>query len=1036
MIVRALFLLLVACGANAQQYDFRRYFVTEGLPQSQVFAAMQDSRGYMWFGTQGGGVCRFDGLDFQIFTDDDGLPSNYVNAVFQDSQHRIWVGTNEGLGWYNGATWQTAAGFTAQVFALNQTPDGQLLIGHGSGVAIYDSGGLRNYPLEGFEKRPAVYSFFPSASGLWVGTNQGVWRSGKLVRRLTTAGGLPANVVRAIARASDGNLWLATPAGIVVVDENQLNVLATHQNPLLENALCLQADSEGKMWVGTANNGILIWSPADSTWTQIDEKQKFPHNNIRAFVRDNTGNMWAATSGGGVVRLTAQNFKHYDRSDGLVGDRVYAVMEDRSGRIWMSVSQNGLQMLDSSGVIHPFGRDSGYLNLKCKTIAEDEFGRIWVGTEGKGIAVFDSSGMHKCTKAQGLPGERVQKIVRAPSGGMWVAMADGGIAKVFLADSNSFSVKIIGGKKDLVGQQITAMVADSSGLLWYGTQTGKVGWWSQQLQLAKMYGQEKGLPSVPVRCIALDGRGNAWVGTKGEGIYFLQHKDSDNPRFSALQTSRPLSSNNIYLLQFDRAGNLWAGSENGVDKISFDATGTVAKSVEHFGKNEGFLGIETCQDAAICDHAGNLWFGTMNGLTKYAPSNRKFASSVPILHFEKTALLYKPLSETKYAKWAAENGGISDGLELPWDENHLGFEFRAIDLNRPDAVQYRWKLDGLPNAAWLPLSQQTSVNLAGLPPGQYTFWVQATSDGETFSEPLKASFSIQTPFWQKLWFQLAVGIALFGAIFLFAKNRIRHIRKTEQAKREKLEMQNHLLQLEQKALQLQMNPHFIFNALNSIQSLVSTGDAAAARQELSAFAKLMRSILNNSRKQTISLQEEADTLEQYLRIEQFCQQNKFEFSIQLPENVDAAEVELPPMLLQPFVENAVVHGVSHLQYAGKIEVEFRFNPTPDPSPEGRGGVTYRDGTSRTPLPVGEGSGVGLLECHIRDNGVGREKAALLRQERRPGHTSVATEVTRERLEALKNGHDYASLEYLDITESEGKIIGTQVVVRLPANMNF
>jgi ligand-binding sensor domain-containing protein len=1032
-------LLLLTATATAQQYDLRRYSLAEGLPQSQVFAAIQDSRGYMWFGTQGGGVCRFDGLDFQTFTTDDGIPSNFVSAIFEDSEGRIWVADDRRYGYFDGKKWNTQrVKFGEYVNAFGQTPKGQLLIGfgNGGGLASHDSAGLRSI-AHGFPKVPSIYAFFPSKSGLWLGTNQGAMPFGKPAQRLTTKEGLPSNTVRAFALDAQGNLWLATPSGIAVVDESSLKILTVHKKPLLENALCLQADGEGNIWVGTAGNGISIWSPKDSVWTQITEKQGLPHNHVRALVCDNTGQMWAATSGGGVVRFVAQDFTHYDRSDGLAGDRVYAVMEDRRGRIWFSVSQNGLQWLDSAG-IHRFERDSGYLNVKCRTLAEDKFSRLWVGTEGKGVAIFDSSGMRILGKTNGLPSDWIQKIVADPSGDMWVATASDGIARVSFPDSNSFAIKIFDEKNGISNKRISAMCGTTyKNSVYLGTQSGEYGLIDDNR--AVIY-NEYYPPTVPIRCITYDsvrfGRfvlKTIWVGTKGEGVHYFGWNAH---AFLELQTPRPLSSKNIYLLQFDRVGNLWVGSENGVDKITFEKHDFAVESVEHFGKNEGFLGIETCQDAAICDRAGNLWFGTMNGLTKYTPSNRKFVGSVPILHFENTTLFYKPLSETSYSKWADASGGIREGLELPWNQNHLSFEFRAIDLNRPDAVQYRWKLDGLAIADWSPLSPQRSVNFAGLPPGQYTFQVQATSDGETFTEPLKASFSIKIPFWQNGWFQFAAGFALLGAIFLFAKNRIRQVRKTEQAKREKLEMQNHLLQLEQKALQLQMNPHFIFNALNSIQSLVSTGDAASARQELNAFAKLMRSILNNSRRQTISLQEEADTLEQYLRIEQFCQQNKFDFSIQLPENVDAAELELPPMLLQPFVENAVVHGVSHLKYKGKIEVEFRFNPTPDPSPEGRGVVAYRDGTSRTPLPSGEGSGVGLLECFIRDNGVGREKAALLRQERTPGHASVAVEVTRERLEALKNGQNYEVLEYEDLTDSEGKIVGTQVIVRFPANMNF
>ena len=168
------------------------------------------------------------------------------------------------------------------------------------------------------------------------------------------------------------------------------------------------------------------------------------------------------------------------------------------------------------------------------------------------------------------------------------------------------------------------------------------------------------------------------------------------------------------------------------------------------------------------------------------------------------------------------------------------------------------------------------------------------------------------------------GILLGSLVFFGVKSRIRQVRKVELEKREKLEVQNRVLQLEQKALQLQMNPHFIFNALNSVQSLMSAGETVAARNELNAFAQLMRSILSNSRKQVVSLQEETETLQKYLTIEQFCRPGKpFDFQIQIPENLDAESIEIPPMLLQPFVENAVVHGFEHLQNRkGQLKISF------------------------------------------------------------------------------------------------------------------
>lgn len=996
--------LFCAVALHAQPQNFVAYSLAQGLPQSQVFATMQDSRGYMWFGTQGGGLCRFDGVDFQTFTTEHGLPSNYVNAIFEDDEHRLWVGTNAGVCYFKGKKIEKIPNVENRglaVLSICQTEKREIWIGADRGVFACDPNAktLKKQTLPNVPENAVIWAMLKADQGVWVGTDQGAFRTGARPFALNTRNGLLSNAIRAFAKTPDGRLWIATAGGGVAVFDERLNVVAArYTNPAWTT--CILPDPSGKMWIGTSNNGVAVFNPADSTWTQTTEKQGFPHQYARSMACDNAGNIWVGTSGGGVVKfLESQPFSHFGASHGLAGNRVYALGQDERGRLLLAVSQEGLQMLDSSGIV-PFVRDSGWLaGAKSRTIARDNFGRVWVGTEGKGVVVFDSFSM---LRVPGLDKHLALRIVPGAPGEMWVATS-AGIARVNYALKNSFSIHVYGKNEGLKGLIINTLHFDSKGGLWFSDQWGNVGL-IQNGKLEKIFGTDEGLPGAPVRCMVTNASGHLWAGTKGAGIYEAD-ASVDPVRFQPIHTPRKLASDNIYLLVFDPAGNLWAGSESGVDKISFEKNATIVADNQHYGRNEGFLGIETCQDAALCDRLGNLWFGTMNGLVKYTPSGRKATGSAPLIHFEDITLFYKPLDETKYAQWVNPLGGLLEGLELPWNENHLSFEFRGVDLMHPDAIRYRWKLDGVPSAQWSPLSAQPSVNFAGLQPGQYTFSVQATSDGYAFSEPIAATFSIKKPFWQLLGFQLLVGLGLVGIGVLISRARFRRIRRDEAAKRASLELQNHLLQLEQKALQLQMNPHFLFNALNSIQSLVSAGDTAEARTQIGHFAQLMRGILNNSRQPYISLKEEADTLDQYLRIEQFCQQNKFSYTIELPENIDPEELEIPPMLLQPFVENAVVHGISHLNWPGKIEVKFQLNDA-------------------------------LLVCTIRDNGIGREKAARLRQERKPGHQSVAISVTRDRLEALKNGASFEALTYADLKDDAGEIVGTEVVVRIVGKVNF
>jgi ligand-binding sensor domain-containing protein/sensor histidine kinase YesM len=998
-----LFAILLSL-ARAKAQNFVNYSLAQGLPQSQVFATLQDSRGYMWLGTQGGGLCRFDGHDFQVYTTQQGLPSNYVYAIFEDKEQRVWIGTHAGLCFIKGKNLEaipTVENRGLQVYSLCQSPNGDIWAGTDHGLVACNPRQRIIQPVKqpGIPENTSIWALLATPQGIWMGTDIGAFRTGAKARSLNNKNGLRSNAVRAFTQTRDGRIWIATAGGgVVAYDENQGAVTTQLPNPAWTTTL--GADPAGKIWIGTSNNGVAIFNPSDSTWAFVTEKQGFPHQYVRSMTCDNAGNMWVGTSGGGVAKfIEGQAFTHYGTAQGLAGSRIYALNFDTQNRLLMAVSQLGLQVLDSSG-IQAFVRDSGWLSdVKSRTIMVDNFGRNWVGTEGKGLLVFDSTRM---IQVPGLPNQMINKAIPGAPGEVWVATA-GGIARVTYGADGSFPVQVFGKNKGLLGLIINTLHYDQRGGLWFSDQLGNIGL-IQNGRLEKMFGTETGLPGAPVRCLVSSASGHLWAGTKGAGIWEA-NTGVDPIRFQAIHSPQKLASDNIYLLVFDRSGDLWAGSESGVDKLVLDKETLQVLDNQHFGKNEGFLGIETCQDAALCDPAGNLWFGTMNGLMKYTPTEKKANNSAPILHFEDITLFYKSLEQTRFASWVNPLGGLLPGLELPWDENHLSFEFLAVDLSHPESLRYRWKLEGSPNAQWSPLSAQSAVNFAGLQPGQYVFSVQATSDGYTFSETLQAPFVVKKPFWQYLGVQFLMLLALAGLVALIARARIRRVKKAEAAKRATLELQNHLLQLEQKALQLQMNPHFLFNALNSIQSLVSAGDVQEARNQIGHFAQLMRGILQNSRQAFISLKEESDTLQQYLKIEQFCQQNKFEYSIILPENIDPEELEIPPMLLQPFVENAVVHGISHLNWPGKITIQFNVQS-------------------------------GILCCQIRDNGVGREKAARLRQERKPGHQSVAISVTRDRLEALKGTLHYEALAISDLRDETGEIIGTQVEVRMPVKVNF
>jgi LytS/YehU family sensor histidine kinase len=242
------------------------------------------------------------------------------------------------------------------------------------------------------------------------------------------------------------------------------------------------------------------------------------------------------------------------------------------------------------------------------------------------------------------------------------------------------------------------------------------------------------------------------------------------------------------------------------------------------------------------------------------------------------------------------------------------------------------------------------------------------------------------------------------AVSLVFKWRVNRIKEKARQQQQKIMMEKEIVELEQKALRLQMNPHFIFNALNSIQSQIGTDNEQTARYYLAKFSRLMRQILDNSRNPVITLEEEISTLENYLLIEKFCNGDRFDYKITVDPKIEKDYVRIPPMILQPFIENSIKHGMKHIDgKRGLIEVEF--------------------------IQKGD-----LLECSVTDNGIGRKQSEKLNStSKETYHKSTALLVTQERLDLLKDSRNIKSLEIIDLYNEKGEAAGTKVIVRIPTN---
>lgn len=1006
---RIIIILFIFCSyiSVGQQYNFHNYSVKDGVAQSQVYSLLQDTRGYLWMGTRGGGLCRFDGTEFKTFSIKDGLPNNYVSKVKEDAKHNLWIGTNNGLSEYNGIKFtnyypkNSSAQFSVQDLAFDHK--GNKWLATNRGVFFLQDGIFTNITELIKEDTSMINAILVDKEGhVWYDTSKGLYRitdvNGKYqVTKYNKSLGFMNNSITCITEDTKGNLWIGTYGdGAYVFDGKIFFRIDLQMELYKQTVLDIYFDNKDNVWLTTLVHGVAQYNTVSKTFSWLTEREGLSNNHVRSTVQDKSGNYWFGTSGGGVCNYFGKQFTVYDKTSGLGGNFIYSIFRDSKQRLWIGTSDKGLSLLDSLKFFN-YNNNNGFENLKVKAIAEDNKGIIYFGTDGQGVYSYDGTGFKAIDE---LSKKYIRSIVKDKEGTLWVATAGAGLYKIDVASERpvvtNYTIK-----EGLLHNRLTCLLYDKSGRLWYGTENNGIGYLLNGLVQKETISIKNGLPSNAIRCFTEDKSGYMWLGTAGDGIASMPLYQGDF-RVKNYDHKNGLTSSNIYLICCDNSNNIFIGTETGLDYLFTDKDRKPIE-IKHYSKGEGFTGIETCQNAVYNDTDGTIWFGTINGLIKYNPANLVKNDYEPITTITNVKLFYEPISNTAFKNYVSDWNMVS-ALKLPHDQNHLTFDFLAINFSNPDAVKYQWMLKGF-DKDWSPVSTQHTFSYPNLGAGNYTFMVKACNeDGVWNKEPVELQFIITPPFWLSWWFITVFVLTIGGLLFIIFKWRINLIKFKAAEEQKKTQLEKDVVELEQKALRLQMNPHFIFNALNSIQSQIGTDNEQSARYYLAKFSRLMRQILDNSRQSTITLEEEINTLENYLLIEKFCNGDRFDYKINIDPNLEKDYIKIPPMLLQPFIENAIKHGLKFInEKRGMIDVSFAEIDN-------------------------------LLECSVTDNGIGRKKAEELNSiSKETYHKSTALLVTQKRLDLLKEDKNIRSLEIIDLYDENEEPLGTKVIVRIPIN---
>lgn len=1006
------FLLFFCCAAQicAQQYNFRNYSVKEGVAQSQVYSLLQDKRGYIWMGTRGGGLSAYDGISFKNFTEKDGLINNYVYCIKQDKKSNLWIGTNDGISCFNGLRFinYRPDELVEPLWVLDMSFDrqGRLWLATNHGVLLFANKKFTFVSDLIHEDRMTINSILVDSKGLvWYGSGKGLFqireKQGKFsCIKLGDQSRYMNNAITCIRENKAGELWVGTYGdGAYGYDGKRFFRPDLKQELYKQTVLDIFFDRQDNLWFATLSQGVAQYNPLAKSFSWLGENEGLSNMHVRSIIQDNCGSFWFGTSGGGVCNYFGKQFTTYDKSSGLSGNFIYSVFRDSRKRLWIGTSQKGLSCLTDSGFV-AYNASHLFQDVKVKCIIENDRGEVFFGTDGQGLYLFQDSAFQL---VPGFEKKYIRALTKDLYGDIWVGTAGTGIFKIS-EGKGGLSVRNFTVADGLLYNRITSLHCDKKGRIWYGTETSGIGFIEHNKPNRNYLRKEQGLASNLVRCLSEDQSGRLWVGTAGDGISsFPLYNGSFKMKSYTFQDG--LTSGNIYLLTCDKNNKLIAGSESGLDYISLNAQGNITR-VRHYGKGDGFTGIETCQNAVFNDKDGTIWFGTINGLTHYNPANLVKNTNAPILSMLDVKLFYESLSKTPYKSFVKDWNQVNK-LVFPHDQNHLGFEFFALNLSNPEGVKYSWKLAGF-DPHWSPVSPEHRIVYSNISPGDYTFLVKSCNeDGVWNASPIRIPIHIAAPWWMTWWF---IGLEILGGMLLIAGIfgwQSRRIKAQSEEERRKLLLEKEMVELEQKALRLQMNPHFIFNALNSIQSQIGTGNEKEARYYLAKFSGLMRQILDNSRNSTITLQEEINTLENYLLIEKYCNGDRFDYQISVDAKIETDYIHIPPMLLQPFIENAIKHGMKQPDDSGSIPERGLIQVT----------FTEKDN---------------YLVCTVTDNGIGREKAAeLIKNSKESYHKSTALLVTQERLDLLNEAQLKGSLEIIDLYDAAGVAAGTKVVVKVP-----
>ncbi len=975
--------------------------------------------GFMWFGTQDG-INRFDGKKFKSFIPametSDGPVTNFskmITALYYDRQDHLWVGTTKELLLYNRYTGKFTypqdeyPGFklSSDMWfkkVIEDKNDNLWVITQDNGVFCYNKTSQTMQPIvwDGPAPKKMLNIITDSSGVVWIAGNTDLYyyESGKF-RAVGTARRLNnQNVTIADICIVNHSIWtIVNSSEILIFDiSNKNNITYArfaqnyHGTSKLADARILHQSDPNTVWIGSRSDGLLKVNLKDKTYIKAGAAgtaYSLVSQFILSFYTNKQYITWIGLSGG-LAKYDVQKVQfglwrnEPEPNKPAPDNKIFSILGDTEEDFYMGTLYGGMMHCNIKTnkfqyYPPPFNNYTANDSKTVYEIIQGDKNLLWLATKG-GLYSFDKVSK-KFTEYADPSDEQTRELTvllkLKNQNKLLVAGYNGGLRLFNLLTKKWEQCKDDQGFLQNHLLRARHMKEVEPGIVYMSTEAQNLVKYDYQNGIFTTFPTLQRVSGISRHFWIVDG--DFWVATD-DGL--IQAKAPDMVIKKIWSTSNGLPNNYIYAVVPDNYNRLWISSNLGLAMLDLK-NGFIRK----FSKDDGLQDLEFNTASCFKDAKGKIFFGGIYGFNVVNPDltvDETFSPAPVITAINVMNSPYSMGMPTPYL----------DTVLLTHDKNFVSFEFQSPNFSQTENITYQYMLTGV-DSSWVQSGTRNFVSYTQLKPGQYTFLVKSANNNNIWCSKPKSLFLIIRPPWYKTSsFIFIVSVIILVLLFLLIRQRFKTIKARETLKRQRAEA-------EMQALRSQMNPHFIFNSLNSINSFVVENKTHLASDYLTKFSRLIRLILDNSKNELIPLDKEIETLKLYLLMESLRFENKFDYEIYTDPNLDTSNILIPPMIIQPYAENAIWHGLMHKPDHGKVLISITTNQ----------------------------KNSSALVIKIKDNGIGRDRSGTIRSKSGNQNKSYGIDIT---LQRIRYFNPLNTVEIHDLFDNSNKPAGTEVIIQL------